>query len=275
MTDLRKAAEQALEALENIDRWLPTIGQRGLRDYEADAIQALRQALAQPEQEQKTPLKVLNLTVFTENRLRNGRVYDVETLQAMTNRDILAIPDMGKKALAEVLEALNAHAVNISQERVDETAKGGHDSLGSEWAECVKLPIVVHVRKQRDGETHISTREGITPVLSDDLIMRGVAGEEYPIGRELFERTYTFDTAPPKRGCDNCESLRRAAWDRINELEAKLAEREWVGLTDDEIIKCFDSVAFGQVEDDLIINKHVNIFTAIHYIEAKLKEKNT
>jgi hypothetical protein len=26
--------------------------------------------------------------------------------------------------------------------------------------------------------------------------MRGVAGEEYPIGRELFNRTYTFDTAP-------------------------------------------------------------------------------
>ena len=47
MTDLRKAAEQALEALENIGRWLPTIGQKGLRDYEADAIQALRQALAE------------------------------------------------------------------------------------------------------------------------------------------------------------------------------------------------------------------------------------
>jgi hypothetical protein len=26
--------------------------------------------------------------------------------------------------------------------------------------------------------------------------MRGVAGEEYPIGRELFNSTYTFDTAP-------------------------------------------------------------------------------
>ena len=61
---------------------------------------------AKGEHEQKTPLKVLNLTVFTENRLRNGRVYDVETLQTMTNRDILAIPDIGKKALAEVLEAL-------------------------------------------------------------------------------------------------------------------------------------------------------------------------
>ena len=122
----------------------------------------------------------------------------------------------------------------MSQDRVDETAKGEHDSLGSEWVECVKLPIVVHVRKQRDGETHISTREGITPVLSDDLIMRGVAGEEYPIGRELFERTYTFDTAPPKR--------------------------EWVGLTRREI----DIATLG-LED---------LGDCYLAIEAKLKEKN-
>ena len=79
------------------------------------------------KQEQKTPLKVLGLTVFTENRLRNGRVYDVETLQAMTNRDILAIPGMGKKALKEVLEALDVYASDISQERVDETAKSEHE----------------------------------------------------------------------------------------------------------------------------------------------------
>lgn len=72
-------------------------------------------------------------------------------------------------------------------------AQPGQKPLGKEWVPCVKLPIVVHVRNQRDGETYISTREGITPVLPDDLIMRGVAGEQYPIGRELFERTYTFD----------------------------------------------------------------------------------
>lgn len=62
----------------------------------------------------------------------------------------------------------------------------------------------------------------------------------------------------------------------LREFAEKIAagKREWVGLTDEEIIKCFDSVAFGQVEDDLIINKHVNIFTAIRSIEAKLKEKN-
>ena len=87
-------------------------------------------------------------------------------------------------------------------------------AIGEEWKPCVKLPIVVHVREQRKGETHVSTREGITPVREDDLIMRGVAGEEYPIGRELFNRTYTFDTLPPKR--------------------------EWVGLTDEEAWKCWD-----------------------------------
>jgi DNA-directed RNA polymerase alpha subunit len=76
-----------------------------------DQLLAFVDAVAKAEkQEQKTPIKVLNLTVFTENRLKNGRVYDVETLQTMTNRDILAIPDMGKKALKEVLEALDAYA---------------------------------------------------------------------------------------------------------------------------------------------------------------------
>jgi len=32
------------------------------------------------------------------------------------------------------------------------------EPLGGEWVPCVKLPIIVHVRNQRDGETHISTR---------------------------------------------------------------------------------------------------------------------
>jgi hypothetical protein len=69
--------------------------------------------------------------------------------------------------------------------------------LTPEWKPCVKLPITVHVREQRSGETHVSTREGITPLLADDLIMRGVQGEEYPIGRELFEQTYRLlDSVP-------------------------------------------------------------------------------
>ena len=71
--------------------------------------------------------------------------------------------------------------------------------IGQEWQPCVKLPVTVHVREQRPGESHVSTREGITPIRTDDLIMRGVAGEEYPIGRELFQRTYRLGTHPPRR----------------------------------------------------------------------------
>lgn len=63
-------------------------------------------------------------------------------------------------------------------------------NIGTEFVPCRKRPVVVHVREQRPGETHVSTREGITPIKPDDLVMRGVAGEEYPIGRELFEQTY-------------------------------------------------------------------------------------
>jgi len=50
---------------------------------------------------------------------------------------------------------------------------------------------------------------------------------------------------------------------------------KWVGLEEEEILKCFDSVALGQVEGNCVIDKHVNIFNAIRAIEAKLKEKNT
>ena len=70
-------------------------------------------------------------------------------------------------------------------------------AVGPEWRPCVKLPITVYVRDQHHHETHLSTREGITPVRPDDLIMRGVQGEEYPIGRDLFNKTYRLGTADP------------------------------------------------------------------------------
>lgn len=72
----------------------------------------------------------------------------------------------------------------------------------AEWTACTKLPLTVHVRAQRPGETHVSTREGITPIKPDDLIMRGVSGEEYPIGREIFDKTYRIGDAPPPNAED-------------------------------------------------------------------------
>lgn len=62
--------------------------------------------------------------------------------------------------------------------------------------------------------------------------------------------------------CDNCESLRRAAFDRIKELEARLEEREWVGLTKDEV-------------DSWKLPDSPTVFEFAQFIEAKLREKNT
>jgi rubrerythrin len=125
-----EAMKQALEALDwNYDNAIDNLPAHEQWAAMLRQIRiTLRQAIAEAEkQEQKTPLKVLGLTVFTENRLRNGRVYDVEALQAMTNRDILVIPDMGKKALKEVLEALNVYASDMSEKHVHESDKDRHE----------------------------------------------------------------------------------------------------------------------------------------------------
>ena len=89
-------------------------------------------------------------------------------------------------------DAADKAAIAACREALAQKDEQGPVAIGEEWTPCMKLPIVVHCRKQREGETHVSTREGITPVRPDDLIMRGVAGEEYPIGRELFDKTYTL-----------------------------------------------------------------------------------
>ena len=85
-----------------------------------------------------------------------------------------------------------SNAIKMCSEALAQKDEQEPVAIGTEWTPCVKLPIVVHVREQREGESHVSTREGITPVRHDDLIMRGVEGEEYPIGRVLFDKTYTF-----------------------------------------------------------------------------------
>ena len=64
MTDLRKAAEQALEALHNIDQ-----------SNNDDAIEALGQALAQPEHEPVAwhePDSFGNVTTYKKWALENG-----------------------------------------------------------------------------------------------------------------------------------------------------------------------------------------------------------
>ena len=86
---------------------------------------------------------------------------------------------MSISAMKQALEALDSDDPSIQlraavalRQAIAEAEKQEPVAVGDEWKPCVKLPIVVHVREQRKGETHVSTREGITPVKDDDLIKR-------------------------------------------------------------------------------------------------------
>jgi hypothetical protein len=105
-----------------------------------------------------------------------------------------------------------AYPTKLATDLRDRLAQPEQEPVGDEWTPCMKLPVVVYVRKQRLGESHVSTREGITPVKPDDLIMRGVSGEEYPIGRAIFERTYSLNTTPPQRKPPQFPTMLRKMW---------------------------------------------------------------
>lgn len=94
------------------------------------------------------------------------------------------------EAIAEAVQVEPENVDELVSEKLPEPEPNPDPEIGPDWKPCRKLPITVHVREQRPGEAFVSTREGITPAMNDDLIMRGVKGEEYPIGRELFNQTY-------------------------------------------------------------------------------------
>jgi hypothetical protein len=117
MTDLRKAAEMALEALEMLDRR----GGLGLdvHEYIRTKIEALRQALAQ---EEKSPVK-----------------------SYCGGKPNYCTPEVTP----------DVNAVNMSQERVDETAKREHEPYGYLWFTHQMERRFTHYRpkeEQRIGE---------------------------------------------------------------------------------------------------------------------------
>ena len=98
MTELRKAAEMALEALDG-----GAFG--GYRDM---VVETLRQALAQPEQEPVAWADKVGAVIPHSHKL-----FQPDLLKDYT-RPLYAAP---------------VDAVNMSQERVDETAKGKHEPV--------------------------------------------------------------------------------------------------------------------------------------------------
>ncbi len=245
------------------------------------SIEAMKQALKFCEEigDLRGPYPFVNETSIVSDSRKVLRALRQAIAEAEKQEPVAWIVDGEIKVRLDMAGKLYCSETNVyGKDVVNKAIEQEPVAIGEEWKPCVKLPIIVHVREQRKGETHVSTREGITPVKEDDLIMRGVAGEEYPIGRELFNRTYTFDTAP-LHAIDMLEKhVHKSDKDQlvpdgtIPISNGGIAtstptdffappKREWVGLTDDEFQACFDH-ADG------------TLGSLMYAIEAKLKEKN-
>jgi hypothetical protein len=72
-------------------------------------------------------------------------------------------------------------------------SRSGYDPMkelqGDEWAKYRKRPLVVDA-KMLNQRVEIETREGTMVGEPMDYLVIGVEGEVYPVGREIFEKTY-------------------------------------------------------------------------------------
>jgi hypothetical protein len=192
MNTLREAAQQAEAVL------------RGCLEHPdaADAITTIRAALAEPEPYDQQALELCEecgwkTLIPTEGCLNCERQPKAEPQKPVgTYAEVMQTMRSLQTGTLEQQQAFALLKDKPLYAEPQPKAEQEPVNIGPEWTPCVKLPVTVHVRHQRPGETHVSTREGITPVKPDDLIMRGVSGEEYPIGREIFERTYQLGEAP-------------------------------------------------------------------------------
>lgn len=65
------------------------------------------------------------------------------------------------------------------------------DSAYPAWQRAKKKPIIISYREVRPPREMIHTREGVLWAhAGSDVIIRGVAGEEYPCNKKIFEMTY-------------------------------------------------------------------------------------
>ena len=202
MTDLRKAAEMALETL-----W---VGANDAVPNDIDerfeqAIEALRQALAQP-----------------------------------------------------------VDAVNMSQERVDETAKGEHEPYDQQALElCEKCGWKAIIPDEGCLVCARNEQEPVGYAHVEDLKREH---HDFWVNREQGVNEVPLYTAPPQKeeGCAQCGKQASQGW-ALYCVECVEGKREWVGLTDEEI---WDISVDNQ-------RKGGGFWGYPRALEAKLKEKNT
>jgi len=72
--------------------------------------------------------------------------------------------------------------------------------MNGEWRNCRKKPVVVQYRKVRPDEEGVETLEGFRPCDPDvHFVVKGVEGEEYPIEKTVFRKTYETACFRPRK----------------------------------------------------------------------------
>ena len=64
------------------------------------------------------------------------------------------------------------------------------NDLKKDWKHYKKKPVIIKATELEEKEVWIQTREGILKAYKGDFIIKGVKGEIYPCGREIFFETY-------------------------------------------------------------------------------------
>ena len=100
------------------------------------------------------------------------------------------------------------------------------EELGLPIKKFRKRPIVISAVKI-DKEVHIETREGTLKGYPGDFIIKGVEGEIYPCGEEIFYKTY--EVSP----CPYCNDTGKVPEGMVLEpywwKGQKLTGKEWAG----------------------------------------------
>lgn len=62
--------------------------------------------------------------------------------------------------------------------------------LKQDWSHYQKRPVIVKATEIVEDKVVIRTREGVLCGYKGDFIIKGIQGEIYPCGREIFFKTY-------------------------------------------------------------------------------------
>jgi len=77
--------------------------------------------------------------------------------------------------------------------------------LKEDWAYYKKKPIVVKATEVVEDKIEIETREGVVKAYKGDFIIKGIAGEIYPCGRQIFFDTYEKERPRFPETAKDCE----------------------------------------------------------------------